>query len=88
MAPSARVTPHGVGGCRASDRGARARRAPPAGGEGENCASARNISGYDKVLSLRPFETPLPPLAQAPPLPYQGSLFRRGRFFRHAERKI
>ena len=60
MAPSARVTPHGVGRCRASDRGARARRAPPAGGEGENCASARNISGYDKVLSLRPFEAPLP----------------------------
>ena len=34
--------------------------APPAGGGGENCAAARNISGYDKVLSLRPFETPLP----------------------------
>ena len=26
--------------------------APPAGGGGENCAVARNISGYGKVLSL------------------------------------
>ena len=26
--------------------------APPAGGGGENCAVARNISGYRKVLSL------------------------------------
>ena len=34
--------------------------APPAGGGGENCTAARNISGYGKVLSLRPFETPLP----------------------------
>ena len=30
------------------------------GAEGENLVIARNISGYDKVLSLRPFETPLP----------------------------
>ena len=29
--------------------------APPAGGGGENCTAARNISGYGKVLSLRPF---------------------------------
>ena len=34
--------------------------APPAGGGGENCAAARNISGYGKVLSLRPFGAPLP----------------------------
>ena len=34
--------------------------APPAGGGGENCAVARNISGYGKVLSLRPFGAPLP----------------------------
>ena len=32
--------------------------APPAGGVGENCAVARNISGYGKVLSLRPFGAP------------------------------
>ena len=27
----------------------------PAGGGGENCTAARNISGYGKVLSIRPF---------------------------------
>ena len=32
--------------------------APPAGGGGENCMAARNISGYGKVLSLRPFGAP------------------------------
>ena len=32
--------------------------APPAGGGGENCTVARNISGYGKVLSLRPFGAP------------------------------
>ena len=35
-------------------------RAPPAGGGGENCTAARNISGYGKVLSLRHFGAPLP----------------------------
>ncbi len=34
--------------------------APPAGGGGENCSADRNISGYGKVLSLRPFGAPLP----------------------------
>ncbi len=34
--------------------------APPAGGGGENCAVAQNISGYGEVLSLRPFGAPLP----------------------------
>ena len=34
--------------------------APPAGGGGENCTAARNISGYGKVLSLHPFGAPLP----------------------------
>ena len=34
--------------------------APPAGGGGENCTAVRNISGYGKVLSLRPFGAPLP----------------------------
>ena len=29
--------------------------APPAGGGGENCTADRNISGYGKVLSLRPY---------------------------------
>ena len=32
--------------------------APPAGGGGENCTAFRNISGYGKVLSLRPFGAP------------------------------
>lgn len=32
--------------------------APPAGGGGENCTAIRNISGYGKVLSLRPFGAP------------------------------
>ena len=41
-----------------SDRGAWARRALPAGGGGENCTAVRNISGYGKVLSLRPFGAP------------------------------
>ena len=44
--------------------------APPAGGGGENCTAARNISGYGKVLSLRPFGAP----------PSQREVFR------HAER--
>ena len=56
-------------------------RGSAAGGGGESCAVARNISGYGKVLSLRPFGAPLPPLAQAPPPPYRGSLSRRGRLF-------
>ena len=34
--------------------------APPAGGGGENCTATRNISGYGKVLSLRPFGALLP----------------------------
>ena len=32
--------------------------APPAGGGGENCTTIRNISGYGKVLSLRPYGAP------------------------------
>ena len=32
--------------------------APPAGGGGENCTAIRNISGYGKVLSLRPYGAP------------------------------
>ena len=43
---------------------------PPAGGGGENCTAVRNISGYGKVLSLRPFGAP----------PSQREVFR------HAER--
>ena len=62
--------------------------APPAGGGGENCTVAQNISGYGKVLSLRPFGAPLPPLAQAPPPPYRGSLSRRGRFFDTPRRDV
>ena len=58
--------------------------APPAGGGGENCTAARNISGYGKVLSLRPFGAP-PSQREvfrhaAPPL-CQGRLFHFGTFF-------
>ena len=56
-------------------------RGSAAGGGGESCTAVQNISGYGKVLSLRPFGAPLPPLAQAPPPPYRGSLSRRGRLF-------
>ena len=55
--------------------------APPAGGGGESCTAVRNISGYGKVLSLRPFGAPLPFWRFAPPPPYRGSLSRRGRLF-------
>ena len=34
------------------------RMAPAAAGGGENCTATRNISGYGKVLSLRPFGVP------------------------------
>ena len=56
-------------------------RGSAAGGGGESCTAVQNISGYGKVLSLRLFGAPLPPLAQAPPPPYRGSLSRRGRLF-------
>ena len=46
--------------------------APPAGGGGENCTASRNISGYGKVLSLRPFGAP----------PSQREVFR------HAEGRV
>ena len=55
--------------------------APPAGGGGENCTVAQNISGYDKVLSLRHFGAPLPLWCNRHLPPYRGSLSRRGRFF-------
>ena len=55
--------------------------APPAGGGGENCTAVRNISGYGKVLSLRPFGAPLPLWRKRHLPPYRGSLSRRGRFF-------
>ena len=45
--------------------------APPAGGGGENCTVARNISGYGKVLSLRPFGAP----------PSQREVFRQSAIF-------
>ena len=50
LAPSARVTPHSVGRCRASDRGVRARRAPPAGGGGESFISTRSLTFYSAVF--------------------------------------
>ena len=35
-------------------------RGSAAGGGGESCTAVQNISGYGKVLSLRPFGAPLP----------------------------
>ena len=67
-----------------SDRGAWARRAPPAGGGGENCTAARNISGYGKVLSLRPFGAPLP-LWRKRHLPRIGGVCLAEGGFRHAD---
>ena len=47
---------------------------------GRELYGARNISGYGKVLSLRPFGAPLP-LWRKHHLPRMGSLSRRGRLF-------
>ena len=52
--------------------------APPAGGGGENCTAARNISGYGKVLSLRPFGAP----------PSQREVFRQSAIFCASHKKI
>ena len=48
---------------------------------GENCTAARNISGYGKVFSLRPFGAPLPLWRKRHLPPIGGGLSRRGRFF-------
>ena len=52
--------------------------APPAGGGGENCTTARNISGYGKVLSLRPFGAPP---SQREVFRQAGPPFDKGGFF-------
>ena len=52
--------------------------APPAGGGGENCTAARNISGYGKVLSLRPFGAPP---SQREVFRQAGPPFDKGGFF-------
>ena len=57
---------------------------PPAGGGGENCTAARNISGYGKVLSLRPFGAPPSQrevFRHAEASLWQGRLFLFGIFF-------
>ena len=51
--------------------------APPAGGGGENCTATRNISGYGKVLSLRPFGAP----------PSQREVFRQSAIFCASHKK-
>ena len=58
MAPSARVTPHGVGRCREATEGPGPEGLRPQAVGGENLAAIRSISGYCKVLSLRPFGAP------------------------------
>ena len=58
--------------------------APPAGGGGENCTAIRNISGYGKVLSLRPYGAPLP-LWRKRHLPRIGGGCLAEGGFRHAE---
>ena len=60
-------------------------RGSAAGGGGESCTAVQNISGYGKVLSLRPFGAPLPPLAQAPPPPYRGESVSQREAFRQPE---
>ena len=52
--------------------------APPAGGGGENCTITRNISGYGKVLSLRPFGAP----------PSQREVFRQSAIFCASHKKV
>ena len=56
--PSARVTPHSVGRCREATEGPGPEGLRPQVVGAENCTAARNISGYGKVLSLRPFGAP------------------------------
>ena len=59
--------------------------APPAGGGGENCTAARNISGYGKVLSLRPFGAPLPPPGASATSPVSGESVSQREVFRQSE---
>ena len=54
--------------------------APPAGG-GERTVRRPKYFGLWQGSLPPPLRGTAPPLAQAPPLPYRGSLSRRGRFF-------
>lgn len=58
------------------------RRGSAAGGGGENCTAARNISGYGKVFSRRPFGAPLPLWRKRhlPPLSGGGAVSQREAF--------
>ena len=53
-------------------------------GGGENCTAARNISGYGKVFSLRPFGAPLP-LWRKRHLPPIGGAVSQRKVFRQPE---
>ncbi len=59
--------------------------APPAGGGGENCTAARNISGYGKVFSLRPFGAPLPLWRKRHLPPIGGGAVSQRKVFRQPE---
>ena len=61
--------------------------APPAGGGGENCAIARNISGNGKALSLRPYGATAPLLALRAISPVPGESVSQREVFRHAAGK-
>ena len=81
--PYAKRPPFDKGGFRLSKKvcsplGPLCEGAPPAGGGGENCTAARNISGYGKVLSLRPFGAPP---SQREVFRHAGPPFDKGGFF-------
>ena len=71
LAPSARVTPHGVGRCREATEGPGPEGLPPAGGWGREPCVARKFSGNGQLLSLRPSAT-APPLALRATSPVPG----------------
>ena len=59
-------------------------RGSAAGGGGESCTAVQNISGYGKVLSLRPFGAPLP-LWRKRHLPPIGGAVSQRKVFRQPE---
>ncbi len=60
-------------------------RGSAAGGGGESCTAVQNISGYGKVLSLRPFGAPLPPFGASATSPVSGESVSQREAFRQPE---